>query len=431
MKQLVFFCFQGLYVKHMTNFDLILIQVGQRWFMLIAPKHKSEAQRIAELMRFDVLDTQDEEAFDELTELASTICGVPISLISLIDKDRQWFKSRLGLQVNEAPREVAICAHTILQQEVFEVSNTLEDERFNDNPLVTGDPNVRFYAGAPLITKNGLPIGTLCVLDQKPNQLTDSQKRALELLAKQVVGQLELRLSYQKLTRIENERKKIFSVIGHDLRTPFTGILGLSKILNDKAATLERSKIQSMAGNILSSSLQVFQIIDELMQWTQRRLGRTYSRPEPSDLLRMINETLALLNDAIKLKKLNCQLQVAQDIQVLADAAIVKTVLRNLISNAIKYSQNGGLIKISAKVEEQQAIVSVEDEGSGIAKDVMSRLFKEMVDSHEDVTGLKGSGIGLSLCSELILTQNGKIWVDESYQQGARVQFTLPIAQLD
>ena len=220
-----------------------------------APKHQSEALRIAELLRFDVLDTEDEQAFDELTELASSICGTPISLITLIDEDRQWFKSRLGIDTKETPRELAFCAHAILQDDVFEISNTLEDSRFADNPLVTQDPSIRFYAGAPLITKKGLPIGTLCVADKEAKQLTDEQKRILQLLANQVMGQLELRLNYKKLKRVDKEREKIFSVIGHDLRSPFNGIIGLSRILNDKAAKLDTAKIQSMAGNIFVRKL--------------------------------------------------------------------------------------------------------------------------------------------------------------------------------
>jgi signal transduction histidine kinase len=392
-----------------------------------ARKPENEAQRIAELMRLDVLDSQDEEAFDELTELASIICGTPISLISLIDQDRQWFKSRVGLDARETPRELAFCAHAILQPDVFEVPNALEDDRFADNPLVSDDPNIRFYAGAPLVTEKGLPIGTLCVIGKEPRHLTKDQKRALQLLAKQVVGQLELRLNYKKLKRAEKEREKIFSVIGHDLRSPFNGVLGLSRILNQKADTMDREKIQSIAGNILSSSLQVFQVIDELMQWTKQRLGRTHSQPEPSDLTRMINETIKLLDDSLELKELNCQVQAGDNIQVLADTAIVKTILRNLIANAIKYSSVGGTIKVSVKVDGKQATISVEDEGSGVSVDVISQLFKETVESQSDVQGLKGSGIGLSLCAELIATQNGAIWIDESYTQGARIEFSLPL----
>lgn len=395
--------------------------------MKSAPKHQSEALRIAELLRFDVLDTEDEQAFDELTELASSICGTPISLITLIDEDRQWFKSRLGIDTKETPRELAFCAHAILQDDVFEISNTLDDSRFADNPLVTQDPSIRFYAGAPLITKKGLPIGTLCVADKETKQLTDEQKRILQLLANQVMGQLELRLNYKKLKRVNKEREKIFSVIGHDLRSPFNGIIGLSRILNDKAAKMDTAKIQSMAGNILSASLQVYQVLDELMQWTQQRLGRTISEPQPCELSVLVDQTISLLKDAIDLKQLSCEVNIDKPMDVMADVAILKTLLRNLISNAIKYSNEGGVIRIDAKVRDGQAIVSVEDQGVGVSAEVIGQLFNSSVESQIDTQGLKGSGIGLSLCAELITTQNGKIWVDETYTQGARIKFSLPL----
>ncbi|WP_283789234.1 GAF domain-containing sensor histidine kinase [Bermanella sp. WJH001] len=396
--------------------------------MQSAPQHPQESKRIAELARLDVLDTEDEEALDELTELASSICGTPISLISLIDTDRQWFKSRVGLDAHETPREFAFCAHAILQPDLFEVTNALEDERFHDNPLVSSDPNIRFYAGEPLVTDNGMPIGTLCVIDQKPKKLTQEQKRALKILAKQVVGQLELRINYKKLKRVDLEREKIFSVIAHDLRSPFNGILGLSKILNEKAATIERKTIQMMSEKILESSLQVFQIIDELMQWTQQRLGRNQIKISPCNLALMVKETIDLLADALKLKGLTYNVQVGDSVEVLADAAIIKMILRNLISNAIKYSNANESIDIDATIQASEIIVSVTDKGQGVSSEVMNSLFKESVDSQSDTQGLKGTGIGLSLCAELIVTQNGKIWVDKNYTQGARIQFSLPLA---
>ncbi|MFY0641173.1 MAG: GAF domain-containing sensor histidine kinase [Bermanella sp.] len=396
--------------------------------MKSAPEHKHEAKRLAELLALDILDTQDELAFDELTELASTICGAPISLISLIDSDRQWFKSRVGLDAKQTPRELAFCAHAILQDDLFEVSNALKDDRFFDNPLVTGDPNIRFYAGAPLVTEKGLPIGTLCVIDREPKQLTDEQKRALVILAKQVMSQLELRLNYKKLQKNDKEREKIFSVIGHDLRSPFNGILGLSRMLKESSESMERERMQFIAEKILDSSLQVFQVIDELMQWTQQRLGRTRTNPSICNLAYMVNETKDLLVDALELKDLTCEMNVDEMINVMADGAIVKTILRNLLANAIKYSSENDQIGITAKIKDSQVIISISDNGQGVSADVLTTLFKESVESQNDTEGLKGSGIGLSLCAELIETQKGKIWVDESYTQGARIQFSLPLA---
>src|SRR5262249_46433443 len=143
--------------------------------MHAAPLPPDEALRLAALHQYGILDTTPEEAFDDLTSLAAHICGTPIALVSLVDANRQWFKSALGLADLETPRDVAFCAHGILHDDVFIVPDALEDERFADNPMVTGDPHLRFYAGAPLTTPEGHTIGMLCVKDRVPRHLTSEQ----------------------------------------------------------------------------------------------------------------------------------------------------------------------------------------------------------------------------------------------------------------
>ncbi len=160
----------------------------------MSEKIRSEISRIEELRRLMVLDTSEEKAYDDLTRLAAEMCDTPIALISLVDSDRQWFKSRVGLQAKETPREYAFCAHAIKQpDEVMIVPNATEDPRFVENPLVTGDPNIRFYAGAPLVTKSGEALGTLCVIDSKPRELDANTLTKLQFLAHQVVTMLEAR----------------------------------------------------------------------------------------------------------------------------------------------------------------------------------------------------------------------------------------------
>ncbi len=170
--------------------------------------HADEAARLAALRRYRILDTEPERAFDDLALLASHICETPIALITLVDADRQWFKARTGIAERETPRAVSFCAHAIRQHGMFIIPDTREDERFRDNPFVTGGPRVRFYAGAPLVTPEGHALGTLCVIDSVPRTLTAAQREALDALRRQVQAQLELRRNLHELRHALEARDK-------------------------------------------------------------------------------------------------------------------------------------------------------------------------------------------------------------------------------
>lgn len=182
--------------------------------MIVAQPPKNESERLAELHAYRILDSLPEQVYDDITFLASQICSTPIALISLVDSDRQWFKSRIGLEVDETPRDLAFCAHAILEPErLLEVPNAVEDDRFSGNPLVRDDPSIRFYAGAPLKTARGVALGTLCVIDRQPRELSPDQRKSLMALSRQVMGQLDLRKAVVDLqefqARLESYQTKL------------------------------------------------------------------------------------------------------------------------------------------------------------------------------------------------------------------------------
>jgi GAF domain-containing protein len=194
------------------------------------PLQAPDQDRVAALQKYAILDTEPEQAFDDLTLLASFVCKTPIALISLVDEDRQWFKSKVGLDTTQTPRDIAFCSTAIQQVDVMVVPDTLKDERFRNNPLVVSEPKIRFYAGAPLINEEGHALGTLCVVDRTPREFGPDQKEALQALGRLVLAQLEFRRNLQLLkealtdrTQAEHERERELLKVQQTL----TRVLGL------------------------------------------------------------------------------------------------------------------------------------------------------------------------------------------------------------
>ncbi|PZU91512.1 MAG: hypothetical protein DCE90_19565 [Pseudanabaena sp.] len=205
----------------------------------------NESDRLVALNRYKVLDTLPEQEYDDLTQLAADICGTPISLISLVDQDRQWFKSRVGLDATETPRDISFCGHAIADGEILNIPDATQDVRFADNPLVLQDPNIRFYLGVPLITPDLYPLGTLCVIDRQPRTLTPKQIQQLQALSRLAIGQLELRLSDEDhVKRTANlkarvEREQLISAIANKT----AALLPLPEILETSV-----QKLRSLLG---------------------------------------------------------------------------------------------------------------------------------------------------------------------------------------
>jgi len=234
--------------------------------MKSAPNTPNEQARLVALKSYNVLDTLPESDYDNITHLASTITQVPISLISLIDDDRQWFKSHKGLEATETSREYAFCAHAIMNPDkVFKVQDSRLDDRFADNPLVTGDPRVIFYTGVPLVNPEGHALGTLCVIDNTPRKLTNDQIEALRILGRQVVQLLELRKKTDILEQQNARLSKFTEEVALDLQSPMRRIGLFADTLRNVYAEKLDPEGADILNHLSTSSESLRKMIDELL----------------------------------------------------------------------------------------------------------------------------------------------------------------------
>ncbi len=288
--------------------------------MMKAPLPENETQRIESLLQYKILDTPSEAAFDDLTRLASYICGTPIALISLVDRDRQWFKSKVGLDALETPRDIAFCAHAILQPEVFVVPDATEDERFATNPVVTSDPHVRFYAGVPLTNPEGYGLGTLCVIDHVPRNLSPEQIEALRVLGRQVIKQLEMRRTLASLVLASDTRKQAHKVRKQFLRRIAQGF-GLALAILVLIATLSYQSTEVLINtskNLLNTQMTINSLEELLSSIKDAETGQrgyiitgknTYLEPYQTALVKLAPQIQQLrkltANDPQKLSQID------------------------------------------------------------------------------------------------------------------------------
>jgi signal transduction histidine kinase len=399
--------------------------------MIVAPLPDNESERLNELYRYALLDTETEKDFDDIVTLASQICNTPISTITLIDASRQWFKSSVGLKDRETSRDKAFCAHAILEDDIMIVNDAMRDERFADNPLVTGDPHIRFYAGMPLITPAGYKLGTLCVIDRIPKTLNQSQLFSLRVLARQVVKQFELRLKVWELEEQKKELKKInrannrlLSIIGHDLRRPLSLLAGLIQ-LNEKKA-LSPNDFQQLLGDIKVNLYSTGDLLENLLEWAMHQFSGKDLRKERILIDVLINREIEKNRHFLDLKKNKVKSNLTKNLAVLADENALSFVIRNLILNANKFC-DAGKISILVLEHENEIEVKVSDTGIGIEEQHRESLFDGTFSNSKPGTkGEKGSGLGLPLCKELVEKHGGKIWVQSAPGKGSTFTFTLP-----
>ena len=381
-----------------------------------------EQERLEALRSYNVLDTTEEQDFDELTMLASAICQTPIALISLVDEKRQWFKSHTGTDISQTPIEQSFCAHAIVSfDEIMIVNDATKDSRFSDNPLVTGGPKIVFYAGVPLTNKDGHSLGTLCVIDSNKKDLTQEQTDALKILAKQVVDKLELRRKLFQLERANKELReanvfiqKFASMAAHDIKNPISSVLLTSQALKLRLQKLQDSGCEKLIDHNISATKNLMTLLDEMLAYSKSP-ATLLTKKQSFDLKGTLRKIITLVNIPG-----NFNVIIPEESQLITLSLVAfEQIFINLISNAVRYNdKDDGYVAIRFSEDEDYYRFEIEDNGIGIAEQYHEKIFSNNF-TLKITDRYKGTGIGLSTVKELIKVLQGSIHVSSKPGEGA------------
>lgn len=382
--------------------------------MIVAPIPHDEPERLAALARYHLDGPGREPAFDHAVQLAAETFGVPISLISIVGADLQCFKGNHGLGADQTPRDIAFCSHAILRDDVLVVEDALDDPRFADNPLVQGEPRIRFYAGAPLRLRDGQVPGTLCLIDHRPRPFPEGDRMMLRRLATVVVDLIEMRLgnllAEERHRALERMKDEFLAATSHELRTPVTSIvgsLGLLGMLSDVLPENARRLVQIAQSN----GQRLSRLIDDVLDLSKLTDGAISIDVAPVTASQVLAECLeAHLGYAAKH---DITLEIAKsdpDLSFEADANRLQQVLSNLVSNAVKFSAKPGPVRLFAERVSGKVRLIVTDTGRGIPDAYRDRIFQRFVQVEPtDATQQGGSGLGLAISRELVTRMGGTI----------------------
>ena len=397
--------------------------------LMISPELPSDENlRQKAVEKYQLLDTISEESYDNITSLMAYVCDVPISLITLLDNDRNFLKSHYGLDINEHPREFSFCGHAInSEDEIMIVEDTREDKRFKDNPLVA-EMNAIFYAGVPLVDPLGFKLGAICVYDIRPRKLNEDQIKALKSMSKQVMNLFVQRYKNFELMRLQeqlvgrNEELKMFATtVSHDLKSPLTNISSLTEMLEGESKGKLSEEAQVYLEHLKSSSNQLKRYVDGMLDFykSEELVHHKIEKVAVETLMQDLQELT--ISDSSAQLDFECN---SKSIQI--NRAAIMQILLNLVVNGLKYnSKQERLITIGITANKGLNTFEVTDNGDGMPEDFLDKAFDLFSTSGlEDRKGRLGTGIGLATVKKLVVSLGGTIEVTSNPNQGTTFTFT-------
>lgn len=409
---------------------------------------QDESARLAALAALEVLDTPSDPDLDRLIQIAARICKTPISVLSLVDSDRQWFKAVIGLDgISGTPREHALCDHTIRDDAVFEIADAAADPRFADNPLVTKAPHARFYAGAPLILDSGYCIGALCVIAPEPMALDNEQRATLVDLATLATRMMEARRATEQAlaeladaaVRAETSdlaKADFLAHMSHELRTPLNAVIGFAGMLQHEIYGPLPNPYHDAAATIAESGTHLLSMVDDLLDLGMLESGTITLRVEEVDLYDLIADAIRMLGSLTKARGIRVEVALLERPMVALDRRTIRQALINVFSHALKHaSDNGSVVIAITQIADGSARIAVADDGAGMTKEQIMRAFdpyerRGLSRSLESRIARHSNGLGLGVARRFVELNSGGFNLESQLGNGTTVTITLPASAI-
>lgn len=391
---------------------------------------REEQLRMKVLENYRILDTLPEQMYDDIIQIASFICNMPIVLLSLVDDKRQFFKSKIGININETPIEQSVCYHAILSKdEIFQVPDLRADSRFKDNPLVTSDPNIVSYYGVPLQSKEGIYFGSLCVVSQhEPKSISEEQMSILKKLAKQVIYLLELRKANHDLFVCQEKTKSYLTQMeefahtaAHDLRAPLRAVNSFLQLIASKNEAEYDEKDQKYFKFVFDNVKIMDELIVDLLEFAKS--DEKIDEKETLDL----NTFITNIYHHVNANNENSQLIIDQMPTVRVSKLAFGIIFNNLIENALKYKKPNQVSRLEVRYKDDGFfhVFEVTDNGIGISSEYFDLIFKPFKRLHTK-SEFSGSGLGLATVKKIVEKIGGSISVRSVLNEGSTFTVSIP-----